>query len=53
VAKTEEGLILYLSFDEGSGNGNDGQINGATWFNGKVGKALSFDGKDNLVVLKK
>jgi hypothetical protein len=56
-AKTEEGLILYLSFDEGSGNvakdlsgnGNNGKINGATWTDGKVGKALSFNGKDNFV----
>jgi len=48
-----EGLILYLSFDEGqgdtahdgSGNENDGQITGAEWVDaGKVGKCLEFDG---------
>lgn len=47
-----EGLVLYLNFDEGSGNtvkdlsgqGNDGTINGATWVkDGKIGSALSFE----------
>jgi len=49
----EQGLLLYLPFDEGSGkvakdisgNGNDGQIIDAEWVNGKFGKALSFNGK--------
>jgi len=44
-------------FDEGSGNvakdssgkGEDGKINGATWVNGKFGKALSFDGVNDYV----
>lgn len=47
-----EGLVLYLPFDEGSGdtvrdgsgNGNDGIITKAKWGAGKIGKALSFDG---------
>ena len=47
-----EGLILYLPFDEGegdtaddgSGTGNDGQITKAKWVEGKMGKALEFDG---------
>ena len=47
-----EGLVLYLPFDEGSGdvardasgNGNDGEITGAKWAAGKMGKALDFDG---------
>jgi hypothetical protein len=47
-----EGLVLYLPFDEGSGdvakdasgNGNDGEITGAKWAAGKIGKALEFDG---------
>jgi hypothetical protein len=29
---------------DSSENGNDGQINGAKWVDGKFGKALSFDG---------
>ena len=55
----EEGLLLYLSFDEGSGkiakdssgNGNDGNLNGGElkWVDGKFGKALQFNGKDTFV----
>ena len=49
---TEDGLVAYWSFDEGSGiivhdysgNGNDGEIHGASWVEGKFGKALFFDG---------
>ena len=50
-----EGLVLYLPFDEGSGNTiknlsgnhNDGTINGAEWVkDGKIGAALSFDAGD-------
>jgi len=52
-----EGLILYLSFDEGagdvvkdaSGHGNDGEILGAEWVNGKDGSALEFNGADAYV----
>ena len=48
-----QNLVLYLPFDEGagdtvkdlSGNGNNGTIKGATWVDGKTGKALSFNGK--------
>lgn len=44
-------------FDEGkggsatdaSGNGNDGEIHGAKWVDGKFGKALEFDGVSNWV----
>jgi len=32
-----------------SGNGNDGIIHGATWVDGKYGKALSFDGVNDYV----
>jgi len=54
---TEEGLVGYWSFDEGQGNiaydtsgmGNDGTIYGAIYVDGKVGKALSFDGSDDYV----
>ena len=51
-------LAAAYAFDEGtgsttvddSGNGNTGQIHGATWTSkGKHGKALSFDGKSSYV----
>jgi len=53
-AKQDEALVLYLSFDEGaddtakdlSGNGNNGTIHGATWVNGKINSALSFERGD-------
>ena len=50
--------ILYLKFDKGqgttaydwSGKGNHGTIYGATWTdNGKINRALSFDGVDDYV----
>ena len=53
----DEGSILGMwLFDEGEGdiakdssaNGNDGQINGAKWVDGKIGKALSFDGAESV-----
>ena len=34
---------------DSSGCGHDGSINGATWVEGRYGKALSFDGVDDLV----
>lgn len=48
---------LALPMDEGtgtttfdkSGNSNNGTITGATWVDGKFGKALSFDGLDDYV----
>ena len=51
------GLVLWLKFNEGSGNiaydssfyNNQGTIYGATWTDGKFGKALSFDGVDDYV----
>jgi hypothetical protein len=52
------GLVLYLTFDEGSGNiaydysgnKNNGTLyNGVAWVDGKFGKALSFDGVDDYV----
>lgn len=56
----EEGLILYLPFDEGSGDtvndhsptGLDGTVNGnAEWVAGVEGGALSFDGETAYVDL--
>jgi len=49
------GLVGYWKFSEGngneardiSGNGNKGVISGATWTEGKYGKALQFDGLDD------
>ncbi|MFQ6063646.1 MAG: LamG-like jellyroll fold domain-containing protein, partial [Methanosarcinales archaeon] len=54
---SDNGLVAEWHFDEGkgnivkdtSGNGNDGTIHGATWVDGKYGKALSFDGKNDYV----
>ena len=55
----EEGLVAEWHFDEGagnvvtdsSGNGYDGTVYGATWVDGKYGKALLFDGVDDRVKL--
>ena len=52
-----DGVVGSWHFDEGSGttaydtsgNDNDGTIYGATWTDGKFGKALSFDGVDDYV----
>jgi hypothetical protein len=54
---SREGLVAEWLFDEGSGNvlkdssgnGNNGVIYGATWVDGKFGKALSFDGQNDYV----
>jgi hypothetical protein len=56
-APVDPSLVGYWSFDEGSGNAandlsgniNNGIINGATWINGKYGKALQFNGLNNFV----
>ena len=59
-ANPDDGLVLHLSFDENtingdtvedqSGNGNDGTINGdATTADGKHGEALEFDGVNDFV----
>ena len=57
VAARERGLVLYLPMvsphgnilQDFSGYGNHGTIHGATWTQGKFGKALSFDGVDDYV----
>ena len=58
-----QGLVGYWSFNEGSGlkamdysgNNNTGTLTGPshvpTWTNGKAGKALSFDGSDDYVLI--
>jgi hypothetical protein len=59
AAQSDEGLVAEWHFDEGvgnvvkdsSGNRNDGTIYGATFVDGKLGKALSFDGVDDYVSL--
>ncbi|GAI08512.1 unnamed protein product, partial [marine sediment metagenome] len=52
------GMVLKLSFDEGvgdvaqdaSGHGNDGMlVDGPEWADGKISKALKFDGVDDYV----
>jgi len=52
------GLVGYWSFDEGagttardlSGRGNTGTlVNNPTWVEGRVGRALSFDGVDDFI----
>lgn len=56
-ASIDDGLVAKWHFDEGSGsvakdssgNENDGTIYGATWVDGKYGKALSFDGNGDYV----
>lgn len=57
---TVPGLVAAYSFDEGtgttvtdgSGNGNNGTIGGATWTtSGKYGNALVFDGTSSLVTV--
>jgi hypothetical protein len=53
-----DSLVLAFSFEEGAGNtvkdmaqqGNDAKIEGnPSWVNGKLGKALQFDGKTYVV----
>lgn len=58
---TDTGLVGYWSFDEGSGTKaedfspdgtNTGTLtNSPTWVDGKVGKALSFDGTNQYVTM--
>jgi len=51
----DDGLVLYLPLSEGYGDRvwdrsqgqNNGTVYGATWVDGKYGKALSFDGVDD------
>lgn len=58
-APSNTGLVGYWSFEDGSGtkaedfsptNSNTGTLtNGPTWVDGKIGKALSFDGADDYI----
>ena len=56
---TDDSYVLYLPMDEGgggavydrSGYDNHGTVYGATWVDGRYGKALQFDGVDDYVKL--
>lgn len=57
---SKDGLVGYWSFDEGSGtlagdasgSGNTGTLtNGPVWADGKLGKALNFDGVNDYVAI--
>lgn len=57
----DESLILYLPFNEGEGDtafdqtrlGNHGKLEGPPqWVQGKHGKALEFDGDDDVVIIE-
>jgi hypothetical protein len=57
-ANSSQGLVGYWKFDEGtgtkaydsSGNGNNGAlVNGPTWVDGKIGKALRFEQLDEYI----
>lgn len=53
----DSSVVLHMPFEEGSGTfandlsgkNNNGTISGANWTQGKIGKALSFDGKDDYI----
>jgi hypothetical protein len=56
----EESLAMYLPFDEGNGGTakdhselfqNDGKLEGGQWVDGKLNKALYFDGKSHVAVM--
>jgi hypothetical protein len=55
----DEDLLIYLPLDEGegeiaidaSGKGHDGEIHGAEWTDGKLGKALEFAGNATSYVI--
>jgi hypothetical protein len=58
VSVGRPGLVLSMNFDEANGgpldqsaSGRNGTIRGATRVNGKVGRALSFDGVDDWVTI--
>jgi PKD repeat protein len=60
VADAAASLVAAYGFEEGSGttvadgsgNGNTGTIQGATWAAGRFGNALSFDGTSSAVVVR-
>jgi len=60
VSDISSGAVAYYKMQEGSGstiadgsgNGNTGIINGASWTTGKYDNALSFDGTNDYVELK-
>ena len=58
LAQGSSGLVATYGFEEGggltardgSGNNNNGTLNGATWVPGRFGNGLSFDGNDWVTV---
>lgn len=56
VYSQQEGLVLYLTFDEGAGDktadlsglGNEGTIHGCVWVEGVNGSALEFSGQSRV-----
>ena len=56
----DESLILYLPFNEGEGDtafdrsrfGHHGKLDAPKWVPGKFGKALEFDGEDDVVIIE-
>lgn len=56
----DESLILYLPFNEGEGDtafdrsrfGHHGMLEAPQWVPGKFGKALEFDGEDDVVIIE-
>jgi hypothetical protein len=56
-ARADDDLVAHWNFNEGSGtvlhdvsgHGHDGTIHGATWVEGRDGKALQLDGVSNYV----
>ena len=55
--RTNMSMIAHWCFDEGTGRiahdecGHDGTVHGATWVDGLLGKALSFDGLGDHVLV--
>jgi hypothetical protein len=52
ISNNEEGLVMHLSFDNGvvrdeTGNIKDIFAHNVTWVEGKIGKALYFNGRDS------
>ena len=59
LAAVTDGLVLYMPFEEGSGNKTkdksrtrtEGEIKNGTWVDGKYGKALQFHSSTGYVLV--